>query len=151
MTYSGSAMCAPVEAGALGDLPVTYSQPVVGHWSVVFMSGRRESLWDWLTDPDYRHVCCYGWVNDRWVLIDPAHGRLFATSLDQAGLETWLKDNAFRITSVVKIEARNGVSLHTRLGLWCTSVVAYCIGRGVGAFTPKGLKRVLLRHGAVEL
>lgn len=136
----------------MGDTPrQVYCVPVVSHWTVAFMSGPRRSIWDWLTREPYRHCACYGWANDHWVLIDPADGRLFASALDQKGLEDWLTANAHRITSLVRIEAGNHTPLVNRAGIWCSNVVAYAVARGVGAFTPEGLKRVLLRHGAKEI
>jgi hypothetical protein len=145
-------MFAPGAGVVLDNLPVeTYPVPVVSAWSVVFMSGPRRSFWDWFTCSDYRHVACYGWANGYWVVIDPADSRMFVTALDQSGLEQWLAARSPRITAIVKVSGGERFPKRFRVGMWCTSVVSYALALGVGAFTPKGLKRVLLRNGAVEL
>lgn len=136
----------------MGDeLRPLYAVPVVDWWTVVFMSGPRRTWWDWFTREQYRHCAAYGWANDRWVLIDPADGRLFASSLTQEGLEDWLTANAHRITCLLRVRGGAGVPWSARVGLWCSTVVGYALGLGAGAFTPEGLKRVLLRHGAIEI
>jgi len=123
--------------------------PSIAVWNVAFMRGERNNLWDWLTEPDWRHVCAFGYsvTTDTWVIYDVADTHSRISVVDGRWLDRWFDANSGRFTAVLKVETQSG-DLRSRVGLWCVTAIKHLIGSRSGALRPMALYRDLLRSGA---
>lgn len=127
------------------------SHPEVCVWNMVFLSGERRMWWDWLTDPDFRHVCAFGWANDRWIVYDAADIRSRILVMNSSQFDMWISERHPRITDVLQVPVQPGAGLRGRVGLWCVTAVKHLAGFRSSALRPKALHRDLLAAGCERI
>jgi len=125
--------------------------PAIAGWNVAFMRAPRRSWWDWLTHPDFRHVCAYGYdgQTETWVVIDPVETHIQVRLLNDTSFAAWQIETSAATSWVLRVPvAQDRFAARSRIGLWCTTVVANLLGVRSGAFRPQALFRDLLAAGA---
>lgn len=123
--------------------------PAIAVWNIAFMRGPRQNWWDWLTEPEWRHVCAFGYsvTADAWVIYDVADTHSRISVVDGRWMDRWFDTNAGRFTAVLKVHTKPG-DLRSRLGLWCVTAVKHLVGSRSSALRPHALYRDLLASGA---
>jgi hypothetical protein len=135
------------KAGIMTEVEDLESQPEVCVWNLLFLSGPRQHWWDWLTDPVFRHVCAFGWANDRWIVYDSADIRSRIMVLTASQFDMWIAERETRISDVIQVPVQAGAGLRGRVGLWCVTSVKHLAGLKSSALRPKALHRDLLAAG----
>ena len=117
------------------------------NWNVLFLRGNREHWWDWLTPPEWRHVCAYGYAgNGQWVVYDVADIRSRICVLSDLQFDHWLNHYEGRIKAVVQIPTGQGGGISARLGFWCVTAIKHLVALPSSALRPKALFRDLKKH-----
>lgn len=126
--------------------------PEVAAWNVVFLAGPRETWWDWLTRPAFRHVCAFGYdpQNDGWIIMDPRRSHLQVLPVDDEGFGRWMAHHRPRITDIRQVQVGNARKCSPWLGDWCTITVKRLCGVSCGAFTPEALWRELVARNCPQ-
>jgi len=133
--------------------PIDDGLLAIRSWHIVFVARERESWWDLLTSPDWRHVCAYGYhVSEAcWVIYDPTETYTRVVLADDDGLDEWLMGIGPRMTAVLRTTVKAQPRPLSRLGFFCTSAIKHLLGFPSGAFRPEALYRDLKADGAEEV
>ena len=107
-------------------------------WNVAFE--RRRTVWG--------HVLAFAPAGDHWVVIDPHLTFTEVYTLGPDEFDAWITDLT-RHATVWRIDGDRRAPLLA--GLWCVGTVKRLLGLRSGALSPEGLKRDLLRAGAVQV
>jgi hypothetical protein len=115
---------------------------MIACWNVAFEPGRT-----WLG-----HVQAFGFDGAAgvWVVVDPCLGVTDVTVLRRRAFDRWVADLAGR-AEIYRIDRRTEAWPFQVRGLWCVGQVKRLVGLRSGALSPAGLKRDLLKAGALRV
>lgn len=109
-------------------------------WNVAFEDGRTP----------WGHVLAFAFDGRSWIVVDP-HLRFTEVFTQAPGAEfdAWVMEVA-QTCEVWRLAGRRGASVLTP-GLFCVGTVKRLLGLRSGAFSPRGLRRDLVRQGAKQV
>lgn len=123
------------------------AMPEVAVWNLVFLAHPREHWWDIFTPEPWRHVCAFGFANDRWIVYDAADTRSQIMVMTGSQFDMWFDLKRDRVTDIVRVRVNDNAGLTGRVGLWCVTAVKHLAGLNSSALRPKALHRDLIRAG----
>ncbi|MBG7616476.1 hypothetical protein IWC96_14455 [Brevundimonas sp. BAL450] len=114
---------------------------MIAEWTVLFERGRTP----------WGHVLCCGFdpVSACWLVIDPHLGWTEYLTFRPADFDRWFVDATARSTCALRIARGDRRVLFP--AFFCTGTVKQALAFRSGAFSPEGLRRDLVRAGAVEV
>lgn len=109
-------------------------------WNIAFETGRTP----------WGHVLAFAFDGRSWIVIDP-HLRFTEVFTLAPGSEfdAWIMETA-QVCEVWRIAGRRHASVLTP-GLFCVGTIKRLVGLRSGAFSPRGLRRDLVRQGAKQV
>lgn len=125
----------------------------IAAWNVVFMENPERHWWDIFTTTGFRHVCAFGYATDHdlWVIVNPTHGLMSISVLNDQGFDAWRLAAHPYVTTILNIPVGLATTHRNRIGHTCVAAIKQLLGLPSGAFTPFGLYRHMLASNATTV